>query len=1471
MNFRPKLWNYSDNYQTSYKMLRLLLSLFIVLFPFFSLFSQSLWTEDAQSNSAKQLINVKSYRQMSVDFENIKSELLRAPKETSIAGVKSDFIFSLPNPDGGFQDFLIAESSIMEPALQEKYPDIRTFSGQGIGDNKDATIRLDFTLKGFHAQVLSAENSYYIDPYSDGDLNTYIIYSREAFYSQNTKRIPSCEVISNNILNAPKPANSSRDYRESHKENYPKWAAAQSADRATNGTQLRTYRLALACTGEYAQFHGGTVPQVMSAFTTSMNRVNGVFERDVSLRMVMISNTDDLIYLNGSTDPYSNTNGGAMLGQNQTTCDNVIGSANYDIGHVFSTGGGGVAYLASPCGSNKAGGVTGGNSPVGDPFDIDYVAHEMGHQWGANHTQNNSCNRSSGAAFEPGSASTIMGYAGICSPNLQNNSDAHFHNHSYNEMVNFTVNGNGNNCAVTTSTNNTPPSVSVRSGGFFIPKETAFELTGTATDPDGDLLTYCWEQYNLGPSTASGDNNLTNPSGNAPIFRSWPPTSNPTRVFPRISNLVNNTTVIGEHLPTYSRDLTFRCTVRDNAANGGGVTDAQVAFEATNSAGPFLVQSPNSPVSWLGNSSQTVSWAVANTDIAPVNCSNVDIFLSVDGGYTYPITLLTNTPNDGSATVIIPNISTTSARIKVKASNNIFFDISNQNFTIQLTSTNSYDIAFQEVIQPTGDVCGNDVSPVITFINLGQTIITNAQILYNLNGSSNAVFNWVGSLSTFEIGTVTLPDITVGSGVNTLNVTIQNPNGQTDQVSGNNTGSETFNVNDIAGLSLPVANDFEGSFPGSGWSITNPDNDITWESVNVSNDVNCNSGNAATIEFYSYNASGETDDIVSPLIDLEGALEPQLTFDYSYARYSNFYSDRMQVQILTGCSETWITLWDKENTELLTAGTKTSPHIPQCGEWSSETIDLSAYAGLVVQVRFRGLTGFGNNLYLDNINVFSNTTVDCAGVSNGTASIDDCGICSGGTTGLTPNASCSDCNGVVNGSAFLDNCEICVGGDTGLEACVADCNGDFGGTAYTDECGVCDSNPSNDNNTCLDCAGVINGTASIDECGLCTGGDTGLDPNESCTDCNGVVNGSAFLDNCETCVGGNTGLEACIADCNGDFGGTATEDECGVCDSDPSNDNATCLDCAGVINGTASIDGCGLCTGGDTGLEPNEACTDCNGVVNGTAFFDNCETCVGGNTGLDACLADCNGDFGGTAYTDECGVCDSDPSNDNTTCLDCAGVISGTASIDECGICSGGDTGLEPNESCTDCEGALNGHAQPGTLCFEGEMAGIYSSDCNCEPIPNVAIQGSTDWNASCGSRNVIIEVSNLDYPELSTVYNTTVNENGSFESPEFPEGTYNILITVEGYLSKLFSNIELSEGSNALAISPIIAGDLNASNSISVTDLSVVGLAFGSIETNANYNFLADFNCDGVINVVDISILNLGFGLAGDALPDID
>ena len=633
----------------------------------------NLWNEISEvglNTQGTRYIIPQSYRTLELDLQDLSSALIQVPKESNTKVNNSGFILSLPLPDNNFATFKIVESPIMAEELATKYPEIKTYLGQGIGNNSSSSVRFDITPAGFHAIIFSNEGTVYIDPYSLGETRYYISYFKKDYLPTEEELNFEC-----NLFGAD--SEFSQHIRQLVEDN----------PFVMTGPELRTYRLACAATGEYTIFHGGTIPLGLAAVVTAVNRVTGVYENEFAVRLQLIANNDLIIYTDPSTDPYTNNNGGTMLGQNQTNIDAVIGSANYDIGHVFSTGGGGVAYLGVVCqNGNKARGVTGLSQPIGDPFYIDYVAHEMGHQYGGNHSFNGnagSCsggNRNASTAYEPGSGSTIMAYAGICSPqNLQNNSDDYFHNINFVEIVNYTTNGNGNSCPVVTSTGNSQPSVTLPAGGFTIPINTPFMLTGSATDPDNDPLTYCWEEFDLGPA---GHPNT--PSGNAPIFRSFDPVSVPYRYFPKLSNILNNTQTIGEILPTYTRTLTFRLTARDNRAGGGGVNYSQMqAINVTNTAGPFLVTQPNTNVTWMGNTNYIVTWDVANTSVAPVSVSEVNILLSTDGGNNFTEVLASNTANDGSEDIFLPNIPTTQARIKVEAVGNVFFDLSNTNFTIE--------------------------------------------------------------------------------------------------------------------------------------------------------------------------------------------------------------------------------------------------------------------------------------------------------------------------------------------------------------------------------------------------------------------------------------------------------------------------------------------------------------------------------------------------------------------------------------------------------------------------------------------------------------------------------------------------------------------------------------------------------------------------------------------------------------------
>ncbi|MCP4442582.1 MAG: choice-of-anchor D domain-containing protein, partial [Aureispira sp.] len=635
---------------------------------------KELWTTIEESQIpevGKRYIIPSAYQVMKLDVKKLREKLADAPMiRTPEVKTKTVYI-TLPWADGTFKTFDIVESPVMEEGLAQKFPEIKTYAGSDIND-PGKYIRFDVTPQGFHAMVLtSGEGTVFIDPYSfgGGDIDHYIIYYKSDFKPIAGKEM-ICGVEGSTI--------GTDDFKPKGNRGGVRFGSCE----------LRTYRLALAATGEYTQYHGGTVAGALAAQVTTMNRVNGVYNRDLAIHMNIIANNNNIIYTNGGSDPYSNNNGGAMLGENQTTVDNQIGSANYDIGHVFSTGGGGVAYLQSPCNNSlKAGGVTGSPNPVGDPFDIDYVCHEMGHQFGGNHTfhaTSGSCgggNRNIGTAFEPGSGTTIQAYAGICSPlNVQNNSDAYFHGISLQEMGNFII-GAGNACAVRTALPNTAPTVTGTNGNVTIPRSTPFRLTATATDPDANTLTYCWEQMN-------GDNSTQPPVANAtggPNFRSFDPTTSPTRYFPNLADILANNSPTWEVLPSVSRTMNFRVSVRDNnTAGGGGCTDHEdVTVTIDGGSGPFIVNNPtNTGITWAGNSSQTVTWAVAGTDGAPVSCANVDILLSTDGGLTYPTVLLANTPNDGSQSIIVPNTASTTARVMVVCSTSPFFDVSNNNFTI---------------------------------------------------------------------------------------------------------------------------------------------------------------------------------------------------------------------------------------------------------------------------------------------------------------------------------------------------------------------------------------------------------------------------------------------------------------------------------------------------------------------------------------------------------------------------------------------------------------------------------------------------------------------------------------------------------------------------------------------------------------------------------------------------------------------
>ncbi len=605
----------------------------------------------------------------SLDFPALKSALQAAPSRDS--GVSTQLV-SFPNPDGKMEKFAMYQTQVMHPELAARHPDIKTYIGKGI-DDPNATINISTTLYGFHGMTLTSEKgTWYIDPYTK-DLGNYIVYQKKDLVYNSTTQ---CLVVD--------------EPRDASQEVY----VNPEMLRASDG-KFRTYRLAMACTIEYAAYHvsaagvgTGTLAQkkaaVMAAMVVSMVRINGIYERDMSLTMQFVANNDSIIFI--TSDNFSNANANALINESQTVIDGAIGSANYDIGHTVSTGGGGLAQSPSVCLSGKARGITGSPAPVGDPFDIDFVAHEMGHQFGASHTFNGlggNCTTSTRAnafAVEPGSGTTIMAYAGICAAqDVQPHSDDHFHAVSIGQMVAHVL--GGGSCAVSVLNGNASPVVDA-GADYFIPKGTAFVLKGSATDTDGDSLTYCWEQTDNQTLGVTQPPIATNIAG--PNYRSRTPMVSPNRYMPRIQDVIaGNLTPKWEVTPSVPRVLGFALTVRDNRSPNGGQTGRDNTIITVTNSGPFGVTSQNTDQLVLpSGSAQTVTWNVASTTAAPISTANVNIMLSTDGGLTFPTMLAANTPNDGTEIITLPNITQPNCRIIVEAVGNIFYAMNSKNIAI---------------------------------------------------------------------------------------------------------------------------------------------------------------------------------------------------------------------------------------------------------------------------------------------------------------------------------------------------------------------------------------------------------------------------------------------------------------------------------------------------------------------------------------------------------------------------------------------------------------------------------------------------------------------------------------------------------------------------------------------------------------------------------------------------------------------
>jgi hypothetical protein len=584
---------------------------------------------------------------------------------------------TLPLPNG--QRVLVTpiKSAVLPPQLAKKYPQIQTY--RLISQSQQIINgRLDFTPLGLHAMLQTDTGEIiYIDPIptdttqQGNNSNHYYSYKKT---DQSPITPHQCKL---NDANENKLTLSIR----------AKFDQDEHPQQKNNSNTLHYYRIAIAATAEYTRTQGGTIATGLSAIVTTLNRLNQIYERDLGIHLTLADNNDEIIFTDPNSDPFTNGQSHLLILENQMTLDHIIGKNNYDIGHVLGTSGGGLAVINSLCSiDSKAKGTSGINNPNGDGFNIDFVAHEIAHQFGATHTFNSnlgqctSNTRTARTAFEPGSGSTIMGYSGICgSDNLQVKADAMFHIGSIEQIHTTLQQKTATNCGTHTSNPNQPPTVNA-GRDYTLPAGTPFSLSGLANDPENDALFYSWQQVDAGNSSPV---NLD--LGNNALFRTHLATRSPIRVFPALNNILSHQPSKGETLPYTQRVLNFKLITQDGRGN---TSSDQLTLYIKNTGTRFALDLPYLQYT-IGEHTE-LTWNVANTQQPPISCNDVDVYLSTNGGETFDTTLATHIVNTGKTSLYIPNNinPTEQGRFKITCSDNIFFAISYHNFALSYNASN---------------------------------------------------------------------------------------------------------------------------------------------------------------------------------------------------------------------------------------------------------------------------------------------------------------------------------------------------------------------------------------------------------------------------------------------------------------------------------------------------------------------------------------------------------------------------------------------------------------------------------------------------------------------------------------------------------------------------------------------------------------------------------------------------------------
>jgi predicted Zn-dependent protease len=672
--------------------------LFTLSFINFSIQAKTLWQEGSNQAKSEQATPLRAMAE-NARFIQINQALLN--NIFSNLGLPTDI--TLPLPNGLSIPVKLTPSPILSKDLAEQYPHFMTYQAEQVDQPKNIG-RFSISHLGLFGFFRYNNQWMLLSPRYQGEAVEYASY----WYKDAPTESKSVSLTADFLL-------------ADRQQEQP--VLAQKL--VTTGDTVRTYKLAISTTGEYTQKLGGTTENVLAELMNLVNRINQVLLIDLALQFELIDN-QNIIFFDANSDPYTNSDIATDIEENQDVVDQAIGIQNYDIGHLLGTNGGGLAYVGVVCNSQfKAQGYTGLSNPQGERFYIDLVTHELGHQLGAGHsfnaTSSDSCaegQRNNSSAYEPGSGSTIMSYAGICgSQNLQNDSDPYFHSISIQNIRDYVDGFSGQLCGVEAVIDNAIPQIQLTQNTYTIPADTPFVLSGSATDTDNDLLTFTWEQFDNG-GTLGATSNLTemnSDNGNNPLFRSYSPIEVTQRYFPQLSDVLTGQTRLGETYATTDRDMRFRLTARDN---NGGVNQQDLVITVTTANQTFNI---DTPTQWRGLSEQTVTWDTGDTLMAPINCAYVDILLIADAVNPIETRVLMGTPNDGQQNITVPNVTSVDARLVLKCSDNVFYALSPAAFSIMAAEPVAPRIDSQQTI-----TLSEDATTQIEFADLNVSDLDSA-------------------------------------------------------------------------------------------------------------------------------------------------------------------------------------------------------------------------------------------------------------------------------------------------------------------------------------------------------------------------------------------------------------------------------------------------------------------------------------------------------------------------------------------------------------------------------------------------------------------------------------------------------------------------------------------------------------------------------------------------------------------------